>query len=314
MLKKLLDICDKRFLAERNGKPCQNCNYNEYCPNNTHGCGVCLEWIHYPDRVPEGAPPRKYDCTHMADYYTCKYSCRYTSEMVYAFQGMKDIKHMKSIKTLSFGCGPCTDLLALDYLKKAGELNFINLEYRGIDYNPTVWENIHANIKSIQSTGIITQFYYEDICKFIDRIGEGSWIPDIVTFQYFLSDFHKQSNTQGVMDFLHAFSAFSNNYMQPNSYIILNDINLDTSRDGGRDYFDILFRLLTSCECRKGRFCNENSQSSLCPRGYPYGDGDIKYGNIGEFSNNTIFFDHSQWPFYSPHETCASAQMLIKKK
>lgn len=58
----------------------------------------------------------------------------------------------------------------------------------------------------------------------------------------------------------------------------------------------------------KGRFCNDNSTSFYYPRGYTYGED-----SAGEFPNNKNRFDLTPWRAYSPFDTCASAQMIIKK-
>lgn len=47
---------------------------------------------------------------------------------------------------LSFGCGPCTDLFALDALKEKRELSFNDVQYHGVDYSKDVWVNIHHDI------------------------------------------------------------------------------------------------------------------------------------------------------------------------
>lgn len=75
-----------------------------------------------------------------------------------------------------------------------------------------------------------------------------------------------------------------------------------------RDYFDQLRNKLCSSISRKGRFCNDNSKSIYYPRGYPYGEN-----SDGEFPKNKNRFDWSPWEKYSPFDTCASAQMIIKK-
>ena len=95
---------------------------------------------------------------------------------------------------------------------------------------------------------------------------------------------------------------------QTHTFIILNDINLGRGYGGGRDYFDQLRNKLCSSISRKGRFCNDNSKSIYYPRGYPYGEN-----SDGEFPKNENRFDWSPWEKYSPFDTCASAQMIIKK-
>jgi hypothetical protein len=306
MIERLLSVCNQRYQDTNSSDCCDDCTYKDYCP---HDCEKCLAYIHTPNRAPAGAPNRKYDCGRMADFYVCKYSCRYTSEMIYALRRLKDLSNKTTIKVLSFGCGPCTDLLALEYLRTQREYDFTNLEYRGVDYSKDVWKNIHSDIKSLTTNDIKPKFYYQDICDFISEIGKGIWIPDLVTFQYFLSDLHKHSESQSVLNFILSFAEFANKYMPQNSYIVLNDANFGKDYGGGREYFDKLFSVLDNCTNIKGRFRNEHSRSIHYPRGYPYGDD-----SDGEFSCNDNIFDLSKWSKYSPFNTCASAQMLVKKE
>lgn len=125
MLENILSKCDERNRLHKCTK-CEYCSYDKYCP---HNCEKCLDYIHYPQHAPKGAPERKYDCIHMADVYTCKYSCRYASEIVYAVERLKDLSNLRELKVLSFGCGPCTDLFAIDYLHSLRSLAYQKLEY-----------------------------------------------------------------------------------------------------------------------------------------------------------------------------------------
>lgn len=75
----ILENCDERHNCKSNNR-CDDCSYGQFCPGD---CAKCLEYIHYPSHAETNAPKRKYDCTHMADFYMCKYSYRYTSEIIY---------------------------------------------------------------------------------------------------------------------------------------------------------------------------------------------------------------------------------------
>lgn len=137
---------------------------------------------------------------------------------------------------------------------------------------------------------------------------QGSWVPNLIVFQYVFSDMEKHSDAKNINDFIETFAQYYNEKVVPNTYIILNDINLGRGYGGGRDYFDQLRNKLCSSISRKGRFCNDNSKSIYYPRGYPYGEN-----SDGEFPKNENRFDWSPWEKYSPFDTCASAQMIIKK-
>jgi SAM-dependent methyltransferase len=246
----------------------------------------------------------------MADCYTCKYSYRYTSEIIYALQRLTDIHTKRLLKVLSFGCGPCTDLFAFDYLKNNGTLKYAQLEYHGIDYSKKVWDAIHRDIRQIKNDNITVEFFYEDACQFINTIGNIQWIPDLMVFQYVFSDMRKHLTPEAVTSFISKVADYINSVMRVNSYIILNDVNLGIDYRGGREYFDKLHSKLNNVAMQRGRFCNDNSRSSSFPRGYNYGDD-----SDGEFpANRNFFIWDAQWQNkYSPFDTCASAQMLIKR-
>ena len=301
MIHSVLENCDERHKNHN----CFGCNYLEFCQNN---CQKCLDHIHNPNHAPKGAPPRTYDCQHMADVYTCKYACRYTSEVVYALRRLIEIKTNNYLRVLSFGCGPCTDLFALDYMKKNCELTYQNIDYVGIDYSQEVWERIHKNIESYKSEFCKTYFYYSDMCEFIHEIAEWDWTPNLIIFQYVFSDMIRHSGKGRTISFIDTFANYYNDKVQSNTYMILNDVNLGVEYNGGREFFDILYNKLNNSSMKKGRFCNDNSKSPYYPRGYTYGEN-----SYGEFQDNSNLFDIGEWHSYAPYDTCASAQMLIYK-
>ena len=244
----------------------------------------------------------------MADYYTCIYSCRYASEIIYALRQCRDIKELKTLKVLSFGCGPCTDLFAIDYLHNQRELQYDNLEYRGIDYCEDVWRNVHSDVLSFNNESVNIQFIYEDACSIVETIlsGNGEWIPDLIVFQYFFSDMHKHTGIIKTREFVNHIANYCNKRLKEKSYVILNDVNLDWDHQGGRNYFDLLSGKIPEIQkqLRKGHFYDKNSIK--IKGGYPYGD---------EFPDNTNFFPQirTQMSRFSLLDTCASAQMIIKK-
>ena len=303
MLQTILTECDKR--QENKCTQCTDCKFGEFCP---HDCEKCLEYIHFPKRVPQGAPKRKYDCPYMADFYTCKYACKYASEIIYAIRRDDELMTKEHLNVLSFGCGPCTDLFAIDYLKRKGEMQYKTIEYRGIDYSEDVWRFIHRDIKSFENESCKIKFYYADICKLMDQRYQLEWKPNLIVFHYVFSDMQKNTDQKRINNFINRFAQYCQ-LLPSKTSIILNDINLSNNKGGGRDYFDLLGEKLKFFTVRKGRFCNYNSTSSYCPRGYPYGEE-----SDGEFSDNRILFNSSMWQKYSPFESCASAQMLIKKE
>ncbi|MDR0331343.1 MAG: hypothetical protein LBH93_06505 [Chitinispirillales bacterium] len=294
IIENLLIACDQRLKNNRHGKPCPNDGIN-------NGCESCLHSIHFPT---EDSPQKKYDCVHMADYYVCKYTYKYTSELIYAFDQLSDLlKRSEHLNVLSFGCGPCTDLLALDFLRHTKKFSYSSISFRGIDYNTSnVWNKVHADIMRIKNQSTDITFEYRDACEIINDLVETTWIPDIVTFQYFFSDMGKNTEPSAINEFLCKLATFANNNMREHSYIVLNDINLSTTYPSGcREYFNKLFECL-----HKGRFIMDFGyfHNDSQPHTYAYGH---------KFENNTLFFKTNSMAMYNPPSNCSSAQMLIKK-
>lgn len=146
------------------------------------------------------------------------------------------------------------------------------------------------------------------MCEIIHTIAQGDWIPNLIVFQYIFSDMKKHSTSENINIFINTFAEYYNKKVLPNTYIILNDVNLGNNYNGGRDYFEQLYESIFGSTFRKGRFCNDNSINNYYPRGYTYGED-----SDGEFPTNVNRFDLSRWQGYSPFKTCASAQMIIKK-
>ena len=83
-----------------------------------------------------------------------------------------------------------------------------------------------------------------------------------------------------------------------------NDINLSKSMDGGREFFDLLEeKIKTPKIVRKKHFNNVNKAKH-----YEYGK---------QYNGNRLVFDDISDKIrsvYNPFESCASAQILIKKE
>lgn len=246
--------------------------------------------------------PRKYDCIHMADCYYCKYAYKYASEMVYGLSCFAEIRDKKKLNIMSVGCGPCTELAAVDYLRNEGVLNYDQLDYRGIDPLGDVWKRIWTDIKTYFGDGI--QFYPNDILQLVDIIVKHSWVPDVLIFQYVFSDMYKHSNEEEIIQFINKLAGFLNLYDEKPIYILCNDINLSKSMGGGREFFDILESKVENPKIvRKMHFDNINRD-----RHYEYGD---------QYNSNALVFNNITDDIrnaYNPFESCASAQILIKKE
>ncbi len=295
LLYDLIEKCSYRDEFQNGHEQCLDCSYGDHCSGN---CQICLQCVHYPQSAPA---PRKYDCVHMADCYYCKYAYKYASEIVYGLSCFAEIRNKKKLKIMSVGCGPCTELAAIDYLEEKGILNYEELQYRGIDPLGNVWNRIWDDIIKYFGDGI--NFYQNDILELVDIIVNHSWVPDVLIFQYVFSDMYKHSNIVEITKFIDKLSFFLNSCVEKPIYILCNDINLSTSYGGGREFFDILESRISSPKIvRRMHFDNVNKD-----RHYDYGD---------EYSSNALVFDEISYEIkraYNPFDSCASAQILIKK-
>lgn len=298
----VLEQCNNRYNIHRKNnmgnESCRTCSYGSFCPKD---CEKCLMYIHFPQNAPL---PRNYDCVHMSEFYTCKYANKSASEMVHALSAVNILTWKRNIKVLSIGCGPCTDLYALDYWLDTYRLDKKKLKiyYWGLDLNH-IWYLIHSDIKAYYKFYNLGEwnlnFSQMDVCKDFENFPRYHWTPDIIILQYFLSDLVKHSGKDKATQFIHKLASYFNNFMLPNSYIIINDINLTVEMLGGREYFDILESEMQNCKViRKGYFQRPNKK-------------DFVYGDL--YESNGILFP-IKFNFYSPFDYCASAQLVIEKR
>lgn len=296
LLYDLVERCNYRNENLDAHEQCQDCEYGCDCP---HDCTVCLGYVHYPQRAPK---KRKYDCVHMADCYYCKYAFKYASEIVYGLRQLADLRSKKTLRVMSIGCGPCTELAAIDYLRGTQELNYDRLDFRGIDPLNQMWKYIWEDIEEFYGDEV--HFFDWNILDAIDIIVQKNWIPDIIIFQYVFSDMYKNNTQEEIVDFIEKLAKFINNQKQKKIYIFVNDINLSTDYKGGREFFDILCNKIASPKIiRRLHFNNSNAE-----RHYDYG---VEYE-----TNELVFGIPSQeiYEKYNPFDSCASAQILIKKE
>lgn len=180
LLYELVEKCSLRDEYRCIHEQCGDCTYGNNC---VHDCKECLKYVHFPITAPA---VREYDCVHMADCYYCKYAYKYASEIVYGLEQFIDIQNKKKLKVMSVGCGPCTELAAIDYLRQIGMLKYDELEYRGIDPLENVWGQIWNDIREYFGKEI--RFFSNNVLELVDVIIKHNWVPDLIIFQYVFSD------------------------------------------------------------------------------------------------------------------------------
>ena len=298
----MLEYC-KNDYSNKN-RACTDCNHPCECPGD---CSECLYQIHYRNSDPDAR--HSYDCRFISDYYVCKYSFKYTSEIIYALR-QNEVSYLQDkskLNVLSIGCGPCTDLFALDYLRNTEKYNFDKLKYIGVDLLPQPWKRLHNEIKGYYANDpdIITGFAYSNINNVIPILIDKEFKADLIIMNYLLSDFHKYGGGEkSVLDFLNNLVYYINKIC-PDTAIVINDINLACSLGGGRDYFDMLYWKLT---CSGFHCCQLHFKNSVRGNQYNYG---------GQYFSNDLLFDPrfvNDYYSFDPYKSCASAQIIIYKE
>lgn len=282
---------------------CQDCKNN--CAGN---CEKCLDNIHF------GRDSRRYNCINIVNYYVCKYSYRYASEMEILLNVQPEIKQVDEFKILSIGCGPCTDLFSFESFINKNFL-FTELQYVGVDLNK-IWEPVHKKISRVADNyGIKTKFIYNDIFKIVEKIKvkHDTWVPNILSLQYVLSDMANYSNEEDILQFIDDIINKLIINLPDGAFIIINDINrgFNTRTDGvryntARYYYDIFLNKVLDVN-RRSNFWQYHFNNNVRPKHFDYGT---------EHLNNDIVYDVPEMilKYYNPWLFCSSAQLLIRKE
>ena len=79
----VVEFCDNEY----NYNICVNCNSKFFCNNHACGCKKCLDDLHFHNNIYRNS----YNCERLFDYYVCRYSHKYCSEILYAFEECVDL-------------------------------------------------------------------------------------------------------------------------------------------------------------------------------------------------------------------------------
>ena len=289
----VIDYSDNAYQKSK----CNQCNHKIGCPGNGD-CQKCLDEIHFPNEHPNGK--KSYDCHRLINFYVCKYSYKYASEILYLLKEKSSIKDIKEYNIMSIGCGPCPDLMAFEtYCKESGENKKIH--YYGVDIN-TKWMPIHNVIREKHSGLFIKdiKFEYEDAIK----VSNEKRIENInvLILQYMISYLYNTNQINQIDEFFS--NIIENVIMHRNSeepfIIILNDVN---SKYRGREYFECLLEKLkrygfhgVQCPCYFDHNIKHEKQ---------------KYGQK-HVSTSILYPIKKGMEIYNLPEHCSGAQMLIE--
>ena len=293
LLDDLVYRCYTRDMQRDRGVRCIDCRYRDYCTGN---CQDCLRDIHFRNNDFH----REYDCPHMADCYYCKYAYKYASEIVYALRWFGNILNKKELDVLSIGCGPCTDLAGIDFLRNTGELQINKLNYVGVDHLDKVWGHIWNDIQNCYE-GV--NIFPQDIFQYLYYLVQSNWVPDLIIFQYVFSDMCKNSDKGQILEFINDMANFINSHNDKPICILCNDINLSVGRGGGRDFFEEMVNRINEPRDYWRKHFNNSNRDGHFEYGIQYDSNSLVFGEIPEVIMSK----------YNPYTSCASAQMLIVK-
>ncbi len=289
--------CNDNFYRRRN---CQNCSVNNVLEerNSCQGCCLeCSEEVHYHRTYRNALHRDEYDCQKLIYYYTCRYSWKYCSEIMYALENT-DLSKYRTYTVLSLGCGPSPDLMALEQLNRADHKNIL---YSGYDINP-YWSNVHKEIRNYckQTDNMHCHYKIGDVIDILQYSAEG--FANIVVLSYFLSslpDSERSLKASFLFDLIISkVIAFKGD--EP-VLVVINDIDHNTKV---RDYFDFFVSKVKQA----GYQANIQKRHFGDRYGKDYGDGSIQYSsNANKFTIPNSISDK-----YNCAILCRSAQCIIE--
>ncbi len=171
LINEVVSFCD----SEYQNHICRGCISEQSCKKD---CKNCLDDLHYHrNNIRDD-----YSCEHLLDYYMCRYSYKYCSEIMYALNNI-DLSKYPYFHILSLGCGGSPDLMAFDYINSSKLI-----KYKGFDIN-NYWSKIHNFIsRTCEKINIDTEYYrnYDVLNFFENEIIEGC---NVIVIEYLISFF-----------------------------------------------------------------------------------------------------------------------------
>lgn len=281
LIDNVVAFCDEEYRKH----VCNNCNKDALCG---HNCKKCLDDLHYHSNKIR----QDYSCEHLLDYYECRYSHKYCSEMIYALSNV-DLSAYPRFNILSLGCGGAPDLMAFDYLSPNQTIN-----YRGIDINNS-WEKIHNFIESNFVDGSVRFFRGVDVLEFFNYHSLARC--NVICIEYLISFFFQCIGRAGVRNW---FRQLANQIVAHKSpdYPMLIIINDADSVYTGRDIFPCLreeienigLKVISEYRCRF--------------KEHDYYAGSVRYSSQANFF--TIPEDYKEQ--YKVAIRCESAQLILE--
>lgn len=277
LLEQMIEYCDQMY----SNYQCDECTGH----NCSHNCKECLDDIHFhTNRI-----RRSYDCEKLLYYYLCRYSMKYSSEIVYALERV-DLGRYPYFNILSLGCGGAADLMAFDCCTGSDD----DIYYHGVDIN-TYWNDIHSKISEIYPHASFTTGF--DVKTDIPTLSSESY--NVVIIEYLISYLYSRfsSVVSNLFDDIIEYIVRNKPHDSP-MLIIINDVDsINTGRDTFKRLAEKLEDLGYDITVQKFRF-----------------KSDAYYSGSTQYPSNQNLFE-CVWEFqqkYCVALRCESAQMLIE--
>ena len=286
----VVEFCDNEY----NDNICVNCNSKTTCNDHICGCKKCLYDLHFHYNIYRNS----YNCERLFDYYVCRYSHKYCSEILYALEECVDLSQYPFFHILSLGCGASPDLMAFDYLRTTHAIQTNKpISFIGLDKN-TYLKKIHNYIISSYNDVKVNYACNLDVLKYFQTHSIRG--TNVLIIQYLISCFYSILGKDGLRQW---FSKIANNiisYKPTNSQMLI-IINDNDSIHTGRDSFYLLTE-----EIEKLGF--KVSEQRMRFRNDSY------YKNSHQYSSCNNFFEIPNYikEKYSTAIRCTSAQLILE--
>lgn len=288
LIDEIVDFCNNEWQT----KHCLNCNCIKTCKRN---CKNCLDDLHFHKNMIR----KDYDCEHLLDYYVCRYSYKYCSEIIYALNKV-DLTRYTFFNILSIGCGGAPDLMAFEEMRPSWDTT--KIFYKGYDIN-RYWNTIHKAIKqyTMSKQDITAEFIYSNIFD-VFRDGQPTVRHyNVIILGYLLSHFSSDNRRYlASVLFKQLIQVVISNRLSNSPFLfIINDID----HYSVRSLFDILLDYLDAdgytFSYQKVHFKYRNSD---------YNDGSVQFfSDQNKFSIPDNIVDN-----YCTAIKCSSAQLILE--
>lgn len=299
-------FCNDNFYNRQCCKNCGKSNSNSPFsgPIKEEDClGCCLECadeVHSHESHRSTVYRTEYNCQKLAYYYTCRYSWKYCSEIMYAIENI-DFTNYDRFQILSLGSGPAPDLMAIEQINRKYKKP---LNYTGIDVNP-YWKALYDEIKQYcNGRGIGVVFKNTNVLEALADGLRPSTPYNVIVLQYLISSFPNSQRDQMVdllCDLLIS-SVISKKEVGKPFLIVLNDIDHHTL---ARNHFSTIFDKL-----KRNGFHGTIQKAHFTARRWEYKDGSAQYPSA---ANKFTIPEHMMSKFNCAFK-CTSAQMILEVK